>query len=1101
MPPVESARLRQLREQFLSVSYDTRKPEEGFTEALRVWMTQRRLGMDTVPDAMNALTVELQKNLTRREWKALLKAQEDMHAFVESGTVSWHASRTEKLGLSPGAARYTSADMKREKYIDKFHPFLRAERMMNRGQPNADGPWEEAHRLAGNGEIFDAITLKGVPTYNRATGERSYSPDSEQYALREIFKPHTTIQDRLETATYFRARMAQELFPQRIIAGGKVVAPEDFAEARNRPTSEWHREYRAAKAEERAVYEQLDVKNQLKELKKLERKLARTEDPDLVLDQIERIKQQIEPWMEAVEATKEAARLLRQGQLRDAYAKGESREKAWLPENIHSGLELETPQRIETANKLMEFNRRLLKFALDTGVIGQENVDNFRRQVYIHGLFKQQHEGVGKRFKTDPVEGGSGIRTLRGSARQEMEMLDTLVYGASKTLELGLENLVKQKLERFVFRQPGGGAFAQRVEPGLLKTTVKVADVLKDIRLQLRKMGMNNAQIEEYLGKNFLGLDGDLERVGEWSRQKPHGENILTVFHDGKPTYYEVHDLPLMRAVQHFRPDALEGAYRLADKVRTFYQGTVVLNPEFMWLSNAPRDLMYSFIGSRTGVRSTLDAFTGLMHSMKNDDLYWEYIVNGGGHATRYHSTLDHQKAIRRHAMKHGIKHLVTSPKDLAMALRAIQPLRAGQWMGRHFEVMSKLGEYQNAVRQGNTKTHASFLGREVNTDFGVHGADKNMQGIIRSMPFVSAMVNGQDNAYRKFFTREHGGARRQAAIIAKLTAYAGFTSGIAMANFGEDWYEKIPRWKKLAYTFFPTGVLDDDGEELILTIPKPFEPGMVSNMLTGTAEMLYRGNGADRELFADLGHSLWLNFQVGPSPILQVPFEWAANTSLLTGIPTESAQMERRLRAERFNARTPQVFKEWGQFWAKKGYPNMPFSSPAKMNQAFRSSFGAAAFFAVMLSETTNPDGTAMHIDEYPFIRRMVMRENRYDDNYSKLWDAMGEASLIRNSISHALRSGDVEKGMRYMQEQNPAAGMLEPVGDFLGKIGQMREHIISGRMDERLKEEQRKRGGPPERIKVLRRRAADDLIEQQRAMGGRALEMFNRAEEARRE
>ena len=67
-------------------------------------------------------------------------------------------------------------------------------------------------------------------------------------------------------------------------------------------------------------------------------------------------------------------------------------------------------------------------------------------------------------------------------------------------------------------------------------------------------------------------------------------------------------------------------------------------------------------------------------------------------------------------------------------------------------EYGTRMGEYQLAKLAGFSDIGASFLGREVATDFGMRGSSALLNGLSRNTMFLNASIQGLYRTYRLFF-------------------------------------------------------------------------------------------------------------------------------------------------------------------------------------------------------------------------------------------------------------------------------------------------------------------------------------------------------------
>jgi len=1029
------AEIGEVRRQTNAVSYDVTIPEEGLTELFRLWLTQDTQGHRAAPDAMRVMERELRQTLPKKEMKALEQAKRDMHEHLEAGLVDLYTSDTSPVADNPAWSPYwTRGDTLREQGVDHYHAILHMERVLA-GHPTKDGAYEAFRRLSGQGDMIEGMTKWGPPVYDRRTGEFSWS--GKEWGLERILEPVAWSEREMDEAfTLFRMLQARELFPQRVIGGGKVVEPRDFVDVAEIPTKELHAAYRQARRYAKAA--EANHKRAKKEGKR----------PEEEIEALGRIAEELGARAE------EAQGRLRQGRLRDEYERAgptATREKKYEPEQFNAIIErLSTPKRLEVAERLKEFQKKWLDFAIAADILAPEQIANFKRREYIFGLFKQFQPRVGADHAARHLSGGRGGQptyTLKGSPRPEMDGLEALVYGPSRILQLGLENIAKQKLAE-TFSKPGGGMFAQPVKPSANVVKAKVAAFRDALFQRLRKMGLDDETIKERFGE-LIDLPGEVEALSWLSGEKrPWGDEIMTVLYRGKPRYWEVTEPHVLGAIGAMRsPTSLEnGFFRFMDSWRRFYQGTIVLDPEFMVLSNLLRDTIYSSIGSRTGSSLTMPFHNirSVVSSMRNSPEYRDFLANGGGVSTRYHDAFSHKQAIHRFAARRNIKNVVTSPRELTHFLSDVlgvvsfkggtvswgEALTMGRAFGRHFEVASKLSEYRRAVAGGETKTHAAYLGREVNTDFAVHGANPTLAQLVRSMPFANAMIAGNDNFYRKFWrpavTRGKSGrwdhGRKQHLLTAQRVAtYAGMMSAIELSQMGQDWWESRTEWETLAYNTIDTGFVDGDGEKVILRLPKPFEVGLIENIVTSSVRAAAQGSREAREWAQAVVAALWLNYGISAPPGPNIVLEQVMNRNTFTWGPIVPPDLERLQPYAQYRPDTPRFFKQWGEQFERLGLGDMVMASPVRIEQAWRGLMGALGSYVVMASEGMNDEGVALAWDEIPMVRRLLRSADKYDRSYGQFFEYLGQMNTSYNTFMAEMERGNFENMVERLEESDP--------------------------------------------------------------------------------
>ncbi len=146
-------------------------------------------------------------------------------------------------------------------------------------------------------------------------------------------------------------------------------------------------------------------------------------------------------------------------------------------------------------------------------------------------------------------------------------------------------------------------------------------------------------------------------------------------------------------------------------------QTTITLTPDFM-LANIARDTIMGAVMSRSGFRPVIDSLQGMRLRMTEDPLYKDYIANGGGLSSMFLDEGHVRTKLEKFYNRPGIDYrtvLDTPDKILGFI----------ETMADAFEMSTRLGEYNRAIKAGEHPRHAAYQGREVSTDFAMRGDSK----------------------------------------------------------------------------------------------------------------------------------------------------------------------------------------------------------------------------------------------------------------------------------------------------------------------------------------------------------------------------------------
>ncbi|MER2538809.1 MAG: hypothetical protein ABTQ26_06175 [Azonexus sp.] len=102
--------------------------------------------------------------------------------------------------------------------------------------------------------------------------------------------------------------------------------------------------------------------------------------------------------------------------------------------------------------------------------------------------------------------------------------------------------------------------------------------------------------------------------------QAPAGGNVVAVLHGGKPSYYEVADPVLNRAMASIDRPVQGWLVNLLGMPKRIGQMAITLTPDFM-VRNIARDTIMGGVMSRAGFRPVVYSLNGMRLRMTNDPL------------------------------------------------------------------------------------------------------------------------------------------------------------------------------------------------------------------------------------------------------------------------------------------------------------------------------------------------------------------------------------------------------------------------------------------------------------------------------------------------
>lgn len=343
---------------------------------------------------------------------------------------------------------------------------------------------------------------------------------------------------------------------------------------------------------------------------------------------------------------------------------------------------------------------------------------------------------------------------------------------------------------------------------------------VKDIYL-MTKLADNNR-----VGRALADLADNTEGAGWWlSRvddlgKVPAKENILTIYRNGEAVHYQVRDPDLYQAILSLDEKGTETIVKILSYPASLLRAGATLSPDFI-ARNPIRDQLSALVYSKYGFVPGVDLVKGIMHAVKQDELYQLYLESGAGHAALV--------SLDRDYLQGSLRKLLEGKNSFINAFK--HPVATLQDISELMEVGTRLGEFERALakegasREGLMK--AALAARDITVDFGRKGT--KMGTWNRLVAFSNASVQGMDKM-RRAFIENPVGTTVKASLAITLPSVL-----LWMVNKDDPWYHELPAWRKDLFWNIPAGTRDvkqKDGSIVkatrFVSIPKPFELGVI---------------------------------------------------------------------------------------------------------------------------------------------------------------------------------------------------------------------------------------------------------------------------------
>jgi len=626
----------------------------------------------------------------------------------------------------------------------------------------------------------------------------------------------------------------------------------------------------------------------------------------------------------------------------------------------------------EVAAKHMEFNRAMVKFSVDTGVIPQEKAEEWLTMMYTPFYRAQEEEPVGNltlapkltQMLSDPAAIKAFNQSVQVGGQIEGDFYGNTLKNYSVITASGLKNLAYNEVAKAA--------------------------------------GLNNQKT----GDGGIGTD-IIQKVG-----KPGGDRVITYRVNGGDQYMKINDIPMFQALAAMSPKQLGAMVSAASKFANVLRTGVTIAPGFQ-IANLWRGIIDTYV--KTGMPLTeliAGTFRGFREVYNKGSSYGAVQAatgfGGYGYGSGYRDMASYMERV-----------YAANEKNLSTWQFAQRLLDKMEHIGEATEMAPRIAYYNYLIRSkdkgGKGLDPNTAAWEAVNlTNFSRSGAGNGFFGntlmhFIPMVPFLNARVQG---LYRLM---EHGTAGASESWLQKGTmglpkalVYRGLMlTAIEVALnsiYGDDeWYKKLSVQEKVANNYIKVG-------GAVIALPRAFEIGSVF----GAIPALFMDSVRQKEggQFAEgLSTILQQTFLFNPFPQAVKPLVevYVANKDMFTGQEIETFADKRRPENERMDENTTKIAEILA-----KGIPGL---SPKQADVLFRGYTGTAgsAFAAlvdgVFSSAGTRPQGFFGDPTDAPaiiantlglgrFVKDPELMRNRYvKDFYNMKKDITEVVTSMRDS------------------------------------------------------------------------------------------------------
>jgi hypothetical protein len=456
-------------------------------------------------------------------------------------------------------------------------------------------------------------------------------------------------------------------------------------------------------------------------------------------------------------ATRRGARLLVEG-----------REKLLTLQDIRFGKQLEQtyPEFKAAFDEYQKYNRGLVKFLVDTGVLSEEMGKKWAMYADYIPFYRQAdgEETIGPQIFNN-LAGVKPTQRLKGGEFKLDDFLETVVRNTRSAIEQGMKNVAAQRAvkDAIDLNSPGKNDYAKRMPPG----TAGAPD-------------------------------------------------IVTVREKGKDVQYQVADPLLVETMKGFyMPNPYETILKIVGFPTRMLRELVTKMPDFM-LANLMRDSMSAWVTSGTKFKPVIDSFKQAGNALVGSSPEIE-AIKAAGIGTGYEfsgdvksTAIEFAKELRKASGKRKVSEIALLPITKVWDL-----LDAGS---NASDLATRAEIHKRTLAETGNEAEAAFRALEV-MNFSRMGSSPLVQILSATVPFFNARVQGLDLLYRAGMgdlAQANRDAAHKAFKVRALTLFALSIAYWMMASDSDEYKKANEETRDNNWIIGP------------VRIPIPFEIGVL---------------------------------------------------------------------------------------------------------------------------------------------------------------------------------------------------------------------------------------------------------------------------------
>ena len=581
--------------------------------------------------------------------------------------------------------------------------------------------------------------------------------------------------------------------------------------------------------------------------------------------------------------------------------------------------------------RLSNFQATQRNLLVQAGVLSKKEAHGMDELNQMYVPFYRMYEAVAGRSMPGTGRGfvntGRGIYKMKGSDREIIDPIESIIRNAYVFRDLADRNVVARSFINAVEKTPGGARVADRVVTKI-KPEIISADELADI---IKSSGVAQQLAEDWGMEDLALVNSDFDNpISEWLRKNSTGakiwraidsvrpkDGIFKTWDKGRPDYYQLQDRELWRALN--LQDSVDAEImkkipfaKVLNLATRMKRAGATLTLEFA-ARNPFRDQVTAAVYSEHGIIPFWDGFKAFHDVLGKTDKYWDWVKAGG----RYSDMM----AADRTNLEQALSDVIRDQSVLRKALHMANPLNALETLQKvsaTMEEITRVAEYKAAIAKGKTPLEAANASKDVTLNFAQGGYKGRIVNKFKA--FFNAGILDVDKMIR---------AHKKHPFRTALRAFLYITiPSIATWWLGkdDDDIQNLPVFKRLYFwninltEEYRSAGLIGPNEKMIISLPKPFLLGQIYGTSAEQAlNLIYKDDPkAVNKFFQGVSGALPIDIMGGPeklvaemAPDLVQPLaENFFNYSVFRETPIVPGSIQGRQEQFQHTARTSQTAK-----------------------------------------------------------------------------------------------------------------------------------------------------------------------------------------------